>query len=219
LGFTEDELWQHWPLFHGNEHNMSDCPICIENKQEMNKDHRKGFFGHLQKEHGPISRSRMEPEISNNPTYSYSLIVVQNSKNEFLIVKEGYGAGWWLPGGHVDPGETFFQAALRETKEEGGIDVKLNGILSFQYWPHPKGGAKQRCIFYANPKDENAPLKKIPDFESLESKWISFEDLMNEIKSGKMKLRGKEPIEWFGYVEKGGKIHDMSVLQPNYELD
>jgi 8-oxo-dGTP pyrophosphatase MutT (NUDIX family) len=37
----------------------------------------------------------------------------------------GSDRGWWLPAGHVDPNESFQDAARRETMEEAGIDVNL----------------------------------------------------------------------------------------------
>ena len=33
--------------------------------------------------------------------------------------------GWCLPGGKVDPCETFIQGAIRETKEETGIKIGI----------------------------------------------------------------------------------------------
>lgn len=39
--------------------------------------------------------------------------------------KRGFGAGWWNGfGGKLDPGETFDQSVIRETKEESTLDIQ-----------------------------------------------------------------------------------------------
>jgi 8-oxo-dGTP diphosphatase len=38
--------------------------------------------------------------------------------------------GYWLPGGRVNNGEKLTKAAIRECKEEVGIDIKITGILT-----------------------------------------------------------------------------------------
>ena len=45
---------------------------------------------------------------------------------ELLLIKHVVGGHWSFPKGHVEPGETEEQTALREIKEETGIDVELN---------------------------------------------------------------------------------------------
>ena len=48
-----------------------------------------------------------------------------------LIVERGKGAMrgiWSLPGGHIEPGERAMAAALREIKEETGVDATLLGL-------------------------------------------------------------------------------------------
>lgn len=50
--------------------------------------------------------------------------IVLNDKNEILLIK-GPLRGWEMPGGQVEEGESLTEAAVRETKEETGIDVEI----------------------------------------------------------------------------------------------
>ncbi|MFB4322492.1 MULTISPECIES: NUDIX domain-containing protein [Paenibacillus] len=50
--------------------------------------------------------------------------IVINEKDEILLIK-GPQRGWEMPGGVVEIGESPAQAAIRETKEESGIDIEI----------------------------------------------------------------------------------------------
>jgi 8-oxo-dGTP diphosphatase len=50
--------------------------------------------------------------------------IVLNEQNEILLIK-GPRRGWEMPGGQVEEGESLKDAAIRETKEESGIDIEV----------------------------------------------------------------------------------------------
>ncbi|PYI55563.1 NUDIX hydrolase [Paenibacillus flagellatus] len=50
--------------------------------------------------------------------------IVLNERSEILLIK-GPDRGWEMPGGQVEEGESLKEAAIRETKEESGIDIEV----------------------------------------------------------------------------------------------
>ncbi|MFC5751686.1 NUDIX domain-containing protein [Actinomadura rugatobispora] len=56
-------------------------------------------------------------------------VVVENDKGEILMIRRTDNENWALPGGAIDLGESVAQAAIRETKEETGIDVEVTGLV------------------------------------------------------------------------------------------
>ncbi|MDU0423595.1 NUDIX hydrolase [Staphylococcus haemolyticus] len=58
----------------------------------------------------------------------YSLI--QNEEGNVLLVHNTDGGGWSLPGGKVEYGETLVEALKREVREETGLFVEVNDIVS-----------------------------------------------------------------------------------------
>lgn len=66
-----------------------------------------------------------------------TLVMVENEDRE-ILVENRLDPGWpgiCFPGGHVEPGEAFTTAAVRETFEETGLtieDPRLVGVKQFQ---------------------------------------------------------------------------------------
>ena len=49
-------------------------------------------------------------------------------------IEPGYGL-WVFPGGYVDRGEEVTAAAIREAREESGLDVRLDGLVNIYSYP------------------------------------------------------------------------------------
>lgn len=62
-------------------------------------------------------------------------IIIRYKNGIILIKRKNPPEGWALPGGFVDYGETLEHAAIREAKEETGLDVKL--IRQFHTYSTP----------------------------------------------------------------------------------
>ncbi|CEM36802.1 unnamed protein product [Vitrella brassicaformis CCMP3155] len=252
-GFTELGLWDHMPLFHihSDTHETHVCPLCSRTTHNIVRHIVEGHPPPEDVKRHSVTRMALHGEgegwvpVSSHPaTVScFALVVVENPHTrQFLLVQEYGGNGYWLPGGHVEPGESLQAGAIRETKEEGGIDVELKGVLRVDVSQHcvsvePSSHRRQRMrvtpggqradpdhtkvsmrlkvIFYAQPKDHTQQPKTFPDFESAGALWISEEELSGDVRLGrqsKIPLRGSEPSEWFRYVCEGGPIYPLDIV-------
>src|SRR4051812_21976008 len=105
------------------------------------------------------------------PTWCFALVVVRRGDQFLLVHERKHGQLWYLPAGRVEPGESFADAAVRETLEEAGIPVRITGVIRVDHSPSPVG-ARMRVIFLADPAADTPP-KSVPDDESLGAAWVT----------------------------------------------
>jgi len=82
---------------------------------------------------------KKEIEQHRNPTPTVDIIIDINGWI-VLIKRKNPPFGWALPGGFVDYGESFEDAALREAKEETGLAV--SGLAQFHTYSDPGRDAR-----------------------------------------------------------------------------
>jgi phosphatase NudJ len=140
------------------------------------------------------------------PTWSFALALVKRGHRFLLVHERKHGQGWYFPAGRVEPGETFAEAAIRETREEAGIDIALEGILRIQHSPRPDG-QRLRVFFLARQVDD-APPKSQPDEHTLEARWFSVDELPG------IPLRGDEVEAWMRAVLRNPVVAPVSLLGP-----
>lgn len=122
-----------------------------------------------------------------------------NDKGEVLLQKRADSNKWGFPGGAVELDETPQMAAIREVKEETGLDVEVGGLIGIYTefnMEYPNGDKVQSiCIAYelsmvgghlSCDKDETLELKYFPLDSTPELFCKQHEELMRDIKS----LRG-----------------------------
>ncbi|MCI1881624.1 MAG: NUDIX domain-containing protein [Sporolactobacillus sp.] len=72
-------------------------------------------------------------------------VVIFDRRQRVLLQKRADVGAWGIPSGHVEPGETITDAAVRELREEAGVTItirKLIGVYSdpaFQLFHYPDG--------------------------------------------------------------------------------
>lgn len=139
------------------------------------------------------------------PTWFFAVVVVRKGDRFLLVHERKHGQLWYLPAGRVEPGESFFDAAVRETLEETGVPVRLDGVIRVEHSPSPDGSMRVRVIFTAHPIDDRPP-RTTPDEESLGAAWVSMDELKRH------PLRGNDVVELFRYVAGGGVVSPLSAV-------
>lgn len=71
--------------------------------------------------------------------------------DEVLLIRRGRPprqGEWSLPGGRIEPGERAVEAALRELREETGVEARISGLLDVVDGLFPEAGRHYVLIDY-----------------------------------------------------------------------
>ncbi len=123
----------------------------------------------------------MRREYPTQPIVGVGAVIVQDGR--LVLVRRGVEPGkgkWSIPGGGVELGETVGDAAVREAKEECGLDIELFEDRPMdaldKIVPGEKGRLKYHYVllqFLARPK--GGTLK--PTSDATEARWVPLEEV------------------------------------------
>lgn len=105
------------------------------------------------------------------------IFVIKDGKFLVGLRNGSHGAGEWaLPGGHIEPGEHFYDTARREVAEETGMQIESIRFAAVTNSFHPEVKAQYISIWVL--ADWQAGESTILETEKCaEQRWVDFETL------------------------------------------
>jgi ADP-ribose pyrophosphatase YjhB (NUDIX family) len=103
-------------------------------------------------------------------------VVVVNDVGEILMIRRTDNDNWAVPGGAIDLGESVGQAAVRETREESGVECEITGIVGIYSDPKhvilytSNGEARQEFSIVLTARPLSG--QPTPSSESSEVRWV-----------------------------------------------
>ena len=140
------------------------------------------------------------------PDVTVATVVVREGR---LLMVEEHAHGKLVlnqPAGHLDPGESLLEAAVRETREETGWNVRITHVVGAYQWKATETGRHYlRFAFAAEPLDE-IPGTTL-DEGIVRTLWLTPQELQAE------QARHRSPLVWRTVADYlGGNRHPLSLV-------
>ena len=103
-------------------------------------------------------------------------VMIQNPETKEVLIqnrKQKY-PGWSFPGGHVERGESIYDCAVREVKEETGLDVSGLKYCGVVHWVNRDNDERYLCFMY---KTTDYSGKLVAENDEGEYFWLGIDEL------------------------------------------
>lgn len=126
-------------------------------------------------------------------------VAIINDKEEILLLKRADSSKWTMPGGTLEFGESLVDCAIREVREESGLDVKVTEVIGTYTDPNIKveysdGEVRQEftIVFSGAVIGGNIVI----DEESTDYKWVPLKQVDKLTLADSQRTRLKEVINY-----------------------
>jgi len=129
----------------------------------------------------------MKKDFYNNlPKKRMATGILVPYENKFLVVKPGYKEMWSVPGGIIEHNESPLDCAIREAKEEIGLDLEITNLLGIDYTEHEnhEHGENLQFTFLSKPLTDKLIGQIIIDNnEIIDYRFVPANELKNILSS------------------------------------
>ena len=124
--------------------------------------------------------------------------IVFNSKGQVLVTQHSQNKHWSFPKGLIDPGQTTKEAALREVKEEGGIEAEIIDKVGDSKYVYTFNNEKIfKVVTYFLMKYVYGDIKD-HDSEVSDIGWYEVEDALKQLSFSRDRELLKEAVKKYG---------------------
>ena len=106
-----------------------------------------------------------------------AVILSKNNPDKIVIIYRKSEDDFSLPKGHLEARETLEQCAIRETKEETGLDIELLSTLSVVTYTNNSDGYVETTYYLARSLNDNA----VQPENGVDVHWMSLEEALQKI--------------------------------------
>ena len=175
------------------------------------------YFDVLNEKGEYIGKTETREKCHKEGLWHKAVVVLINSKSQVLLQKRSANKKMWpnmwdiTSGGHVLAGEFGFQAAIRECKEELGIELNKNDItfIGSTTSTNIKGDIINNHFneYYIANKEIDETKLKLQEEEVSEVRWIDKDQIIEKIKDNYNGITDKEGcweylIKYYEWLEK-----------------
>ena len=111
------------------------------------------------------------------------------NENKVLVVKQTSGF-YGFPKGHVEIGETEKETAIREVKEETGLDIKIISDKRYTQSYIVKENVHKDVVFFIAKLENNNEKRQVEEIEEI--LWIDINEVENILTYDSLKELWKE---------------------------
>ena len=126
-------------------------------------------------------------------------VVVVNGEGEILMIRRTDNDNWAVPGGAVDLGESVAQAAVRETREESGIECEITGLVGIYSDPKhvllytSNGEVRQEFSIVLTARPLSG--QPTPSSETSEVRWVPVSEVRDYTMDRSMRIRVNDYLD------------------------